>query len=427
MRKLHISSTVTVQQLKEIALILFFCNPFIYRAFAFVLSRFGLNNLSRVLTLVVVYIPVLLILIKSPRSIPSDFIFLNITLAILFFLTYCIHPEYEFWYKRSYYGVWDYVLRPDNGLYAYFFIRLVNDPDRISKGMKKSAWIMYVYYLYLLMGAMQRGYWINTDAKGDTIHLSYDLSFGYDVLLFMLVFLNSALSDKKKLDIVMAGLGFAMIFLAGSRGPIMCLIIFFGLFFLNRLQKAKLIKKVLMIGGFVLALALVFLFYEAILMFLVSLMESLGLSSRTLTMLLEGNIADDNGRDRVWNAALQMIQNNPFGYGPMGTRHVIYYIQDVGHPHQIFLEILVDFGVIFGSVIILFLVINAAKMILQKVDNTWKDLFIIFFARACQLMLSGTFWHVTSFWACVGIGVCVFSDKKRDRRRRIYKNGFSNQ
>lgn len=405
---------ISVGTLKEVAFVLFFCNPFIARFFMFLFSHLGIYSLSRLAMLIVVYTPVFLILLVSPKSIPKDFFLLLSAVFFFALVTYMIHPEYEFWYTRNYYGLWDYVLRPDNGIYAYFFIRLLNNPNWIMKALKKSAWVMYPYYGYLLYSALTRGYWISTGSAGQTIHLSYDLSFGYDMLLFTLVFFYAALKQKKVVDIIMTGIGFGMILFGGSRGPLLCIAIFIALYFIINLVQSKHKGRI----GFAVSFIVLLLAYcyEYILGAIIIVMNYLGISSRTVMMLLEGTIANDNGRDKIWNAAIQMIKDNPFGYGALGTRHVIYYYHDVGHCHQLFLEILVDFGIFLGMFIIMCIMFRAFKIITDKRNIEWKAVFIIFFARACQLILSGTYWHVASFWACIGIGVAIYCGNKRPRR-----------
>lgn len=410
------SIKVTTEQLKELSFIMYFCNPFIIRFFSLICSYLGLQVIARPIALFIIYLPVILIIILLPKKIPLDFIALWGSIVIFILFTYLIHPEYEFWYTRNYYGVWDYVLRPDNGLYAYFFIRLLNNPKKIMRAMKTSAWIMYPYYAYLLMEALRRGYWVTTGSQGQTIQLSYDLSFGYDVLIFALVFLYSAMNERKIVDMVMAIAGLVMIFLGGSRGPLLCVAIFMIFYFAVKMVDAKAKNKIIISSLVGCVGVFVYLSYEYILNAVVHMMDKFGVSSRTLTMLLQGNVADDNGRARIWGAAVQMIKDNPFGYGALGTRHVIFYYHDVGHCHQLFLEILVDFGIIVGIILIIFLLVNAFKIMFSKTDFEWKAVFLIFFGRACQLLLSGTYWHVASFWGCIGIGAAIYFSKKEKNR-----------
>ncbi len=413
--KLH-SNTIclksfSVRTMKNLSFILYFSFPFIKLVFSFVLSKVGLSVWATIAALFVTYLPVAVLLLVKPRSVKKDFFILYGIIAYFIFMTYLLHPEYAFWYKRSYYGVWDYVLRPDNGIFAYFFIRLIDDADEIIKNMKRSAIMMYPYYAYLLLSALRRGYWITTDANGATVRFSYDLSYGYNVLIYALVFLFCALKYKKLIDIVMAAAGIAMILLGGSRGPLLCVVIFIGLYILMTINNSK--KKIYFFTIFTAIGVSLLLLYKKILHLIITVMDKLDVSSRTITMLLEGDIADDNGRDAIWGAAIEMIRDKPLGYGALGTRHVIYYVHDVGHCHEILLEMLVDFGVIFGTVLILFLIINALRILFAKKYAAWSGVFLIFFSRACQLFLSGTYWHVTSFWACIGIGICACLGSKK--------------
>lgn len=405
----------------DIAFILFFCSSFLNRIFAFILSRIGLSGMAIYITCICIYLPIILIWIKVKKIKNYDFFILLIGIICFIAITYLIHPEYEFWYKRNYYGIWDYVLRPDNGIYAYLFIRLVNDPKRILKNLKICGWIMYLYYAYQLAGALSVGYWIVTNANGIPEQLSYDLSFGYNVLFFTIVFMYYALDKRNISDITGSLIGIVMILLGGSRGPFMCIVIFIILFVLMKLRESNSFNKRI-VGILLIALcaAIIAIFYENIILLISSVFETLGVSSRTLQMLLSGSISDDNGRQEIWNAAIQMIRDNPFGYGALGTRHVIYYLHDVGHCHQVFLEILVDFGVIAGGIIILFCLVNSLKILFLKRNEKWSWVFLIFFSRACQLILSGTYWHVFSFWACLGIGMCCYFGNKKGRIGRIH-------
>ena len=405
------STTIT-----DAAFIIFLCAPFIKRTFAFILATVGLNEYASLCTSILICLPVVIIFAISPKKIKPDSIALVVGLIAFFLITYAIHPEYEFWYRRPYYGVWDYVLRPDNGLYAYFFFRLIDDSKKIFKLLRLCGLIMLVYYAFLLLSALRRGYWESTDHDGNAIQLSYDLTFGYDVSLYALVFLYAGLKDRKLMNWALAIAYIVMIILGGSRGPLLCLAIFVLIMGMQMLSSWR---RHPVVAFSIVALILTFIiFYKEIFTGIASLLEHLGFSSRTLTMLLNGEITDDNGREKIWNAATKMIHDNPFGYGAMGARHVIYYYHDVGHPHQFFLEVLVDFGVLTGGFLILMMLGCSMKIIFKPEAKEWNGLFIIFFCRSFQLILSGTFWHVMPFWACVGIAVCYYNAVKRTKIKR---------
>lgn len=394
------------ENLCELAFVLFFCNPLLTRWVQSVLYGTKYVTLRHTIPIVITYACVLLAFSIDRSRIPEDFFGLLLLICLFFIITYAIHPEYKFWYTRSYYGVYDYVLRPNNGLYAFFFIRLINNPKKILKLLNISSWIMYPYYMYLLAIALKRGYWVNTGARGQVIHMSYDLSFGYDVVFFTLVFLLCFVKYRKVVDLTMVAIGIIMIILGGSRGPLVCILAFILLTVLIRILHSD--NSLLYGTLFSLIVATSYALRDLFLAFLKTILELTNSSSRTIQMILEGDIADDNGRKEIWNAAIEMIKRKPWGYGAMGTRHVIYYIHDVGHCHELFLELLVDFGVLVGGIIITYIIFRVLTIIFGNIDGDWRGIYLVFLCRALQLLISGTYWHVFSFWACMGIDVCIY-------------------
>ena len=88
----------------------------------------------------------------------------------------------------------------------------------------------------------------------------------------------------------------------------------------------------------------------------------------------------------------------------------------VAHPHQVFLEMLIDFGVIIGSIIIVWLLVSSVRMFTMKGQDEWKAVFLVFFARACQLLVSVTFWHSIGLWGVLAVGVNMSRASKRGKR-----------
>ena len=384
-----------------VALASFLCFPLIKHILAYISYIFNLKIHGDFLSIIILYFPILL-LIKLEKKIPADFLVLITSIVIFYLTTRLLHPEYEFWYTRDYYGVWEYVLKPSNGIYIYLFFRLVKRADNAKKAMKISAYIMLIYYLYILIDAIKRGYWINTDFKGNIIKMDYDLTFGYNVLLFTLISLSEFLKNKKLVDILYFVLGIGLIFLGGSRGPLLGIMIYVFMKIITSINvlrnNKQFLKLFITLGSLLIISLLIYIYWDMFISFLIRTNPN----SRTLNMLIDGNIITDNGRNRIWRAAIDMIKRNPFGYGMMGTRHVIYYFHDVGHPHQIFLEILVDFGVVIGGIIIMSLFYNIIKQF-RNYNNSWHEVLLIFIARASHLLISGTFWHIYAFWGLIAI------------------------
>lgn len=237
--KYRIKSKLDRKAMANILFCLYLCIPFMKFLCDVVLNDFGLTEFSRPISLMIVYIPLLFAMMEWKKMRPLDFLAILLSILFSFLFTIIIHPEYEYWYTREFYGVWDYVLRPDNGLYIYLFIRLVDDPKEILKCVKLSAWPIYFYMGFRLMKALQQGYWLEEGSKGQAIHMPYNLSFGYDLLLFTLVFLYSALEERKATDYFGAAVGLLMILIGGSRGPMLNIAIFLSYIFVSNCKIQK--------------------------------------------------------------------------------------------------------------------------------------------------------------------------------------------
>lgn len=414
---LHIPNLKRVKPslLVDVFFICYMCIPFIMFPFQWI----GLDSQARGIALVITCTPLFLYYLLKKKVVVPDFWLIFVGVCLFFALTYLLHPEYEEWYTRSVYGVIPYVLRPDNGIFIYLAIRMIDDPKRILKCIKISGWPMYLIYGRQLLTAVRRGYWLDSSNYGYQIQISYNLSFGYDVLIYALVFLYCALESRKFSDWVGASIGLGMIVAGGSRGPFLDIAIFVVLYLILKLEKSK--KKIWIILGVSIGAVVLLLTYEYILLAIAAILNTFNISSRFITKMLQGSIADTTSRNEIWAAAINMIKENPFGYGAMGSRHVISQFIYVAHPHQIFLELLIDFGVFFGSLIIVGLGIMVIKILTMKGIPEWKGLFVVFFARACQLLISLTFWHSIGLWSVLAIGVCIFSYERK--RRRIENHG----
>lgn len=407
---------ISVDELVRLSVILFLSNPLMTTIFGSVMGKLGFGGYGRYVTVVAVYLPLLIACIKCPRKyIKADFLCVYVFIILFFAVTLLIHPEYEYWYARSDYGVWNYVLFPLKGLYGYLFIRLIDDPEDLKDVFRKSGWLMYAYFAYQIFLASRRGYWVGVAGQNDTAEFSYSVSFGYHVLLFALPFLYNAIREKRIPDIVGAAIGFSMILTNGSRGPILMTALFFVVLTLRSMReernKAKLALRVLVVALLVLTVVVL---YNIVNNLLITLLSAWDINSRFVKMLLAGRLTYDSGRNAIWGAAMQMIRDNPFGYGAMGSQHVISHYIIAGYPHSIFLEMMIDFGVFVGGALLIFLFHRALAIIFAR-DNGWSDLFIPIFCTACALMISLCYWSNRAFWICVGIGVnyCLFQKKQK--------------
>ncbi len=425
MQALSTQKRISWDFLIELSLVLFICSSPLNWIVGKALSYVGLRSYARAVCILLAYLPLAVVILRNPGRFPIDALFVYLFLIAYLGITLLLHPEYEYFYQRETYGVWDYVLRPDNGIYAYLFLRLQRDPDRLLKALRVCAYIMLMYSLYRLIAALNRGYWvISVNPDGSEYRMSYNLSFGYDTLLYALITLYAALKEKRAVDWIFFVGAVIMIFLGGSRGPILDIGIFCVIYAAFGMKKTR--NKAVKILFFLIIAAFLAISYQWLLSLLESLVSSLGINSRFIKKLISGALADDSGREPIWNAAVEMIRTNPLGYGAMGTRHVIYHYVDVGHPHSIVLEILVDTGVIPGILIIAGMIARSVQIFRMHDRSKWVGIYLIFFAASCQLLLSGTLWHRMAIWAAAGISVNIALEQ-RAQRRLLSNGGQQNQ
>ena len=129
----------------------------------------------------------------------------------------------------------------------------------------------------------------------------------------------------------------------------------------------------------------------------------MGLSSRTLKALATGSFSDGNGREEIYEMAIELIKTGgPFGRGAYGDRYYIGRFYRGGYSHNLFLELLVTFGYVGGPIVILALFIGVLKAYKACFgDHVRQMLFVAYGVTTCKLMFSYSFWYAQTFWVMI--------------------------
>lgn len=104
-----------------------------------------------------------------------------------------------------------------------------------------------------------------------------------------------------------------------------------------------------------------------------------------------------NDRGQLYRLTLEEIKREPLkGMGPFG-----FYMKYGNYTHNIFLEILCEFGIVLGSVIILLLGISMIKLLLAYRRDYYVGLMTVFLiGLGITSLVSGTIWtNATLFFA----------------------------
>lgn len=245
-----------------------------------------------------------------------------------------------------------------------------------------------------------------------TFDRDYNMSISYYCLFPTTILLYDYLQNKNKINLIFVLLGVIVIIALGSRAPLLCIAIFLVLYFSKNIKQ----KKVFITFSILCISTIIVMIYKnTILLFINNLLYSLGISSRTLLFLLEGSMGSITGRDPIYKMILESIKLNPLiGYGIRGDAVIL----GGAYTHNLVLEILVSFGVVLGSILLIFLICIWIKGIFFTKDKHLFGLILIVFSNSIpKLMFSNSFWIDEKFWMLLGL--CILSLKKDYSRSKL--------
>lgn len=236
------------------------------------------------------------------------------------------------------------------------------------------------------------------------LDVTYSMSFGYSMLLpAMFLFSQLNIWDK-----VASLLFLVLIFLGGSRGPVLVLVLFYAthLVFFGSAKEWKKIIPFVIIAGIALALVLPkYIDLE---------------SSRTFRLLESGEmISHDSGREEnVYAKIRPRIMEQPItGWGIGADR----YFMDGSYSHNVFLEVFLHYGIILGTILFAAFFMWCLMLFKSKrlrFMNRGRELFVMFFLYGfVPLLVSGS--YLIDFRVGVMMGFLLRIGNKRMNRRQL--------
>lgn len=237
--------------------------------------------------------------------------------------------------------------------------------------------------------------------SGMNIHYD-DMSSAYSICLVLCLLV----AFKQKGDWIYILLGSVCLILAGTRGPIVCLlavILFrFLIFEKNLLRKLAaiflcVISGIVMLSGIGLRILLI----------LNGFFASFGVSNlRIMDYIMDGSILDGSSREYFAEILLTAIIRKPIvGYGVGGDTVLLNGF----YAHNIVLEVLVAFGVIIGSAFLVWIAFLSLRALVSGNDNIRKIGIGLFCGIVVKLFLSSTFIISREFF--LFLGLCVAAGK----------------
>jgi len=264
-------------------------------------------------------------------------------------------------------------------------------------------------FLMTLSGVLYAGI-INVIGHSTTSEWStYSMTMSNVLLLSVLWQLNAYFDSKNKLALIAAIIGSVVIFIYGSRNPFLAIGFFVSIKILFN-SKRKSSSRVAIKLFFVSFVLIVLSFFKEILAFVGGMLDSFGLSSRTLYYLINADTEDiTTGRAEIHDKLWDIVLNDPFlGFGVAGDEVVIQELA-----HSMYLSIFVTYGMILGSLVILYLFSQTIKGI-RRTSGLNHNVIIMY---ACLVFprsfTGGDIWANDYLWFLMALIISSLLQRKR--------------
>lgn len=331
-------------------------------------------------------------------------------LLILMLVSYGIYPEI----RPDIYGdPIDLIYNPIN-VTAFFCIPIMFIASSIQDYGKLFASMLKWSMLTVILGVITL--WQCVFVAGETLQY---MVFSYAILTSICVCFEGYFLEKKKRYLICGVLGFFSMFMCGARGAVLAFLIYIVLRVVFFNPTSSNITRIAIIGVSIVTLLITLLFYDNIVFGIDALLDSIGIESRFLERLMEGSLLEDKGRTELSNMFVEAVKHNPFGYGAFGDRYIIalYNWERDTYLHNLFLELICDFGLFIGPILIVVLMYNLFKGLFSKRDaSITRVLWCLVPCGFIQLMFSGSFWTLREFWVII---VLLYSSAKLRREREL--------
>lgn len=240
-----------------------------------------------------------------------------------------------------------------------------------------------------------------------------DMDAAYKLLPSVMYLICYASIKKQKLYWAIAIVSLPILFIFGTRGPIICVLVYFMVLVVIDVMRTRNIKKFILFF-IILLIVLAVVVNESVFLRIISIasgiFERAGFSTRIFEFFLAGNMWESKGREYLIKSAMAAIMENPIkGYGFMGDRDLLgFYV------HNIWVEIWCHFGIILGTIIILAMVgLTGFALIKSRKSRDFKFLLMLVCLVFIKLSLSGSYVFEPYLYLMLGFSVAIC------RRRRI--------
>lgn len=343
----------------QLIIVLFF--PSIIYYFNFILKISGLNGyMSYAYGILAIY-NVYIIISALGRQNGSKVLIFLIGCLLLLISAFFVHSNGKYIIGEEYLSIYTFLTSDLGNFYnlvlpiVVLYLSGVELECVFNKSVLVSRLIITLQIITFVL-AMRFGAF--EDLTEDYMSFAY-----YGLLPAMVMFVNR---KEALINLIIMLIALLLLLIIGCRGALVTILTFVFLYFVFKqlISGDKSLIFLLVLAG----LIVYFIDFNSILTNLNENLSAIGFSSRTLTKFLEGEDAfsSSEGRNAITKLAIQNLKLLPDGlWGDRQYSNV--------YVHNWILEMLLDFGLLWGSIIILYIaylnVKSSIKVIILKNKN----------------------------------------------------------
>lgn len=262
----------------------------------------------------------------------------------------------------------------------------------------------------------------------DRTMLTDNMGFAYNVLPAILIIASGMyIKEKRKVSIIFTVIAFVFLLALGTRGPILCFVIFLILMMVKKLGFSK-FSVIAVAVGIIFNVFINSTLYTSTMINFSNTLSNMGFSTRIVEMILEDNVSDANGRDAIQDKLIGEIREEPFEFrgvfsdristrGLVDREHYISYTNGT-YAHNLFIEILHSYGVAIGGILLISLLLFMLNFFLHSKLEVGYIVVLVICMGFVQLIMSGTYLTQPTFFMMMGLFMndTVFPKELEKRR-----------
>ncbi|MDT2966211.1 O-antigen ligase family protein [Enterococcus casseliflavus] len=234
----------------------------------------------------------------------------------------------------------------------------------------------------------------------------YAMGLSYSLIFFYIFLLHDFIQSRNILSFILQFPIFFFILSYGSRGAFSCIIAYLIIIFLRNIIFNVKIKQTIILMSILIVFALG---YRKVVDFLYNFLLSQGIYSRNIESLVNGRFVSSDARIEIYKRLLSIFYDDP-----LLVRGINAEYNEVGiYAHNIFIEILYQFGFFIGFFILMIILYFIAKSLYSEYEYFQYSLSIIILSVWLPyLLLSGSLWINPYFWLFIGININILTRQK---------------